>query len=718
MKTRILPVFGLSVCLGLFFSAGRARPDGELEWAKQARGEPGDYGTGLAVAAFPDGSSSAAGEFTGTAVFGPGELNQTELTAGSPGPGGVEDIFIARYNPDGTLIWAKRAGGADEAVGAGVAPGPEGSTLVTGWFQQTAIFGGGDPREFVLEAKRDRDIFIVRYDGDGVVHWAKRAGGLEECMGRSISSWGEGDSVITGWFYGTAYFGEGEPQFTTLVSAGDNDIFIAAYDPYGVLSWARRAGGPGMSGGQGIAAGGDGSSVITGAFAGAAVFGEGEAAETTLTAAGTADVFIAAYEPDGSLRWARRAGGTGSAAGYGAASHPNGSSVITGWFTGSAVFGEGEAQETTLTAAGEGANIFVAAYHGNGTLKWARRAGGTDNSGGSAVAAYGTGSCLVAGGFWGEAVFGEGEAAETTLVSGGEADIFIAAYGPDGSLIRAKRAGGPGDSTGYGVASQSDGRGVVTGNFRETAVFGEGEAQETTLTAGGTADVFIAGYSGSPEPVPEIFRLVVAGKDYDGDGRDDTAAWLGATGKWYVDLGPAARPRVFYFGRENDIPAPGDYNGDGTTDPTVFRPSSGLWAVRGVTRAYFGREGDLPIPGRMTTDDPALIAVFRPATGLWAVRGTDIRTYFGAPGDYPVPGDYDGDGSTDAVIFRPSAGLWAVRGATRVYYGRSGDYPQPGDYSGNGTVEPAIYRPGSGLWAVRGVTRSYWGSGGYIPVSW
>ncbi len=260
-----------------------------------------------------------------------------------------------------------------------------------------------------------------------------------------------------------------------------------------------------------------------------------------------------------------------------------------------------------------------------------------------------------------------------------------------------------------------------------------------------------------PEPTPVFFRLVVDGKDYNGDGFDDISAWHPTSGRWYVDFGQPISPEVFYFGQSGDIPASGDYDGDGTTDPAIFRAANGLWAARGVTRFYFGGAGDSPVPADYNGDgltDPGIfrsasglwavrgvtrvyfgaggdllvpadlagegaarIGIFRPATGLWAVRGL-TRFYLGRTGDYPVPGGYWGDGSTEAGIFRPSGGFWAVRGLTRLYFGAASDYPQPGDYAGSGTAGAAVHRPATGLWAVRGLTRAYWGGGGYLPVSW
>ncbi|MDP8236632.1 MAG: hypothetical protein P9M08_09625 [Candidatus Erginobacter occultus] len=263
--------------------------------------------------------------------------------------------------------------------------------------------------------------------------------------------------------------------------------------------------------------------------------------------------------------------------------------------------------------------------------------------------------------------------------------------------------------------------------------------------------------SPTPIPAPTPFRLVVDGKDYNGDGRDDTAVWRPASGRWIIDFGAPFTPEVLYFGRSGDVPASGDYDGDGVTDPAVFRPANGLWAaagvtrfyfggagdipvpadysgdgftdpgifrpatglwaVRGITRAYFGRLRDLPVPGDYAGTGTARISLFRPATGLWAVRGL-TRFYYGVEGDYPVPADYSGDGLPAPAIFRSTTGLWAIRGVTRFYYGAGLGFPQPGDYSGTGTESPTVYRPVTGLWAVRGLTRIYWGGGDYVPVSW
>ncbi len=130
------------------------------------------------------------------------------------------------------------------------------------------------------------------------------------------------------------------------------------------LVWAKRAGGTGLDSGVGTAVDGAGNSYVTGFFRDSATFGPGETNETTLTSAGLSEISVAKYDASGDLVWAKRAGGTGLDEGRGIAVDGSGNSYVTGGFTGSATFGPGQTNETTLTTGGYDTAIFVAKYGG------------------------------------------------------------------------------------------------------------------------------------------------------------------------------------------------------------------------------------------------------------------------------------------------------------------------------------------------------------------
>ena len=132
-------------------------------------------------------------------------------------------------------------------------------------------------------------------------------------------------------------------------------------------------------------------------------------------------------------------------------------------------------------------------YDASGDLVWAKRAGGTSfDGGGQGIAVDGAGNSYITGRFQGSAAFGAGETNETTLTSAGISDIFVAKYDASGDLVWAKRAGGTSRDSGEGIAVDGSGHSYVTGYFEDSATFGPGETNETTLTGAGDRDIFVA----------------------------------------------------------------------------------------------------------------------------------------------------------------------------------------------------------------------------------
>jgi len=392
------------------------------------------------------------------------------------------------------LIWAKRAGGTDKDRGYAITTLSDNSSEVTGNFWGTATFGEGEPNETVLVSDGNWDIFVARYNPDGTLAWAKRAGGTGTDSGFETTTLSDNSTVVTGRCSNFATFGEGEANETILVPYGYGDIFVARYNPDGTLAWAKSAGGETLNSGRGITTLSDDSTVVTGSFYESATFGEGEPNETVLVSTGVREIFIARYNPDGTLAWAIRAGGMHDDCGYGITTLSDDSTVVTGVFEDNAIFGEGEPNETVLVSEDD-EDIFVARYKPDGTLAWAKRAGGETFDRGQGITALSDDSTVVTGVFEDNAIFGEGDPNQTVLVSADERDIFVARYNPDGTLAWVKRAGGRFSDFGYGVTTLSDDSTVVTGRFQNTAIFGTGDPNETVLESAGEWDIFVARYN-------------------------------------------------------------------------------------------------------------------------------------------------------------------------------------------------------------------------------
>ncbi len=151
--------------------------------------------------------------------------------------------------------------------------------MVTGYFQQTGNFSGA-----TLTSAGSGDIYVAKYDADGTLLWVRQAGGGDLDQGFAIASDNSGNVVVTGFFVGTATFGD-----TTLTSTF-KDVFIAKYDTDGSFIQAVQTGEAGIDEANGIATDGLGNTYITGLFEGPVSFGT-----TVLNSPGQVDIFLAKF---------------------------------------------------------------------------------------------------------------------------------------------------------------------------------------------------------------------------------------------------------------------------------------------------------------------------------------------------------------------------------------------------------------------------------------
>jgi len=345
------------------------RDNGDLEWVKTEV----NYLHARGVSIQENGSVIVTGEFWGKQTIGEGEENETIIESQER-----EDVFIIKYNADGTLAWAKAIGGQDTDWGTDIDSDKTKKIVIAGSYLEDITLGNGEINETYFYAESSFDIFIAKYNSQGSLIWARTAGAYAGDIVESISVDDDGSVLITGYFDGEITFSKGEINEVTLYAEGISDIFIAKYSSEGQFEWARSAGSPDDNdlmmepeSANSIATMNDGSYLITGTFWGSATFGKGEPDETILTSAGNQDMFVARYSKDGNLIWAKSAGGEGGMdIGWGVAGSTDGYVYVTGTFDKEATWGYGEENETTIASFGY-ADIFIAQYDSNGSFLWA-----------------------------------------------------------------------------------------------------------------------------------------------------------------------------------------------------------------------------------------------------------------------------------------------------------------------------------------------------------
>jgi len=300
--------------------------------------------------------------------------------------------------------------------------------------------------------------------------WAHKVGGTGSDTARSMTPLADGSALVTGYFRNTIAFGS-----TSLTSAGGDDVFVAKLDEDGAYEWAVRFGGTGNDWGFESAVAADGSITVVGYFESTVAFGS-----TTLTSAGLTDTFLLRLNPDRSVRWVVRGGGTGWDYTYRVGLRPNGNAVVVGSYQQTPTFGS-----FTLPAAQGGVGeLLVAEVAADGTYAWAKRLGtGPTFDDIFGLALDPAGNLLITGYFRETNVL---DGTSYTVNSGVNADGFVAKLSPTGTAIWVRQVGGPSDDFGYGLGLLPDGSTVSAGYFQGAGVFGA-----STLTSAGGEDAYV-----------------------------------------------------------------------------------------------------------------------------------------------------------------------------------------------------------------------------------
>lgn len=330
-------------------------PDGSVEWTFRLGGEDDETLCGVDVD--PEGNIVVAGNFKSE------ELEFESMCLRNDDPDALtDDVFVAKFAPDGRLIWAIDASGPDNDFANDLAVDSSGSVYVTGVFyldgDEEIDFGGGG-----MGGELYGNYFLVKYNSDGRFEWVRTATGNGGEGGRRVAVDDSGNVHVTGNFSTQMSFvGAGDEHDLVEARSGR---FVVKYDEQGEVIWTRSFNGNGQNALKGIATNAsvmDPSGVyVTGVFENSVTFGEAPE-EVTLTSAGGEDVFLVKYEPDGEFAWANRIGGTGDDVGESVMiDNANASLYLTGMFSGKVEFGSEILKTPDL-----GKDAFIAQYDFHG----------------------------------------------------------------------------------------------------------------------------------------------------------------------------------------------------------------------------------------------------------------------------------------------------------------------------------------------------------------
>ncbi|HYV90806.1 MAG TPA: T9SS type A sorting domain-containing protein [Chitinophagales bacterium] len=205
--------------------------NGNVIWARSSSG-PNSDNYAFSVAADAHENLYVAGHFfTATIGFDAFSLTNTDNT------NTTADLYLVKYDSLGSVLWARSVAGAADDYSIGNDADASGDNYVTGYFLSDTLTAGN----FDLVNAGGFDIFIIKYNNNGNVQWARNVGGNNNDFGVSVATdlAGSGDFYLCGSYASTNILFD----TTLFTNQGIGDLFVAKYAGSGNLIWVKSSGG-------------------------------------------------------------------------------------------------------------------------------------------------------------------------------------------------------------------------------------------------------------------------------------------------------------------------------------------------------------------------------------------------------------------------------------------------------------------------------------------
>jgi hypothetical protein len=186
------------------------------------------------------------------------------------------DAFLRKYNSAGELQWSKQFGTSTGDTANGVVADAAGNVWVTG--QTDGALDG--------QSQGARDSFVRKYDTAGNIVWRKQWG---------TSIWDVSQAITTDPFDNAYITGFNIPGF---VSTDLENFFVTKFDAEGNVAWTRTQGGPLLDQSIELTTDAVGNVYVTGVT-------KNQLGDTQF---GSGDIFVAKYDPSGTLLWTKQYG--------------------------------------------------------------------------------------------------------------------------------------------------------------------------------------------------------------------------------------------------------------------------------------------------------------------------------------------------------------------------------------------------------------------------
>ena len=573
------------------------------------------------------GNVYTTGFFKATCDFDP-SAGQSTLTAT-----GDQDIFVAKYDAQGNLLFVKRVQATGTGAGFRLAVTSTGKIIVAGKFTTDVTFDPGGAAEFHASAGQN-DIFIARFDGaTGAFEQAVTLGNTGDDQPNRLEVYND-EIYLFGYFQSSIDVDPSAGTFNLIGTGTGSTAFMVKLPDLNSFSWATVVGSGYSISNIDVNSNG---LFMTGTFTGTVDFDPSAANVANLTATGTQDVYFSKLNLNGDFQWAKRFGGVGPETVFDIAAASSGNIYVTGTFQGTSDMDPGNGT-VNIVSNNQSVDAFLSKFDGNGNFLWSKGWGGSAYDDGTTVIVLSSDRAIVSGNFMSKNMDLDPGIGATVVSSKGSYDVSISLFASDGSFLHGFAYGSPSPTNFDGGYLKSNGTDtfIIHGTYSDETDFDPSAdanglksdfqenyisyygllatlpaAQPTTLTLGPTSSSVTGSFAaatGNPGYiVTRKLGSAATGAPKDGtsytvgDRVGDAVVAFAGTGTNFTDNNLAASKTYFY-----SVYASNNKNGY-----VNYRITSPLTASTATTAVSYNR----------TTDSLALVQLYNATNGAaWTTR--------------------------------------------------------------------------------------------------
>jgi len=219
------------------------------------------------------------------------------------------DIFVAKLDKNGHLLWSKHFGGAESAYPEKITTDKENNIYIGGCFKDTLNFYTDT---YIAPINSNStylcNIFLIKLNSDGVIQWVKNIGGSNDDRLKDLSIDTNNNLYFTGYIYEDCDFDDSNNEY--ILSTEDKNAYVCKYNASGNFEWAKLFKNSdnndeyGVSAGHTIDVDNYGNVYTCGSLLGTIDFDPGEESFNLTSDQQNQEIYISKLDTNGNFIWA------------------------------------------------------------------------------------------------------------------------------------------------------------------------------------------------------------------------------------------------------------------------------------------------------------------------------------------------------------------------------------------------------------------------------